>query len=439
MKKMSITMEQAAHGHKKSMITLYEENKEKLYALCNILLSDEEKAALTATNIFNEVWGELQEKGITTEEKFRQYLFTSAAKQCRPASGEKTVKLDKEAIKQLSKGNQVYSGDVKKGMEQLHKALNSMDPYFRYVYLLAVAGNLDFKEIGQIIRQKDVVAKSHYDMAVVTLAEALAGSDLKVEYVKSLIGQGVKENKVPKTMDTACLEKIKACAYKPLQDKKILIPLICAIVVSIAVTALGIGTYMADYSEIKAQKQLEAKAEELGVDLLVKDATYFADIMIEDYGKIRIELDQESAPLTAANFAQLAVDGFYDGLTFHRIMDGFMMQGGDPEGNGTGGSDTTIPGEFSANGFENNLSHTRGTVSMARSDEFDSASSQFFIMQEDNTGLDGQYAAFGHVVEGMDIVDKICKDAKPTDNNGTITAEDQPVITYITISRRVKY
>ena len=160
---------------------------------------------------------------------------------------------------------------------------------------------------------------------------------------------------------------------------------------------------------------------------------YTAVIDIADYGAITLELDGDSAPLTVANFVKLAKDGFYDGLTFHRIMDGFMMQGGDPNGNGTGGSDETIPGEFSANGYDNPISHTRGTISMARAQDPNSASSQFFICQADSTFLDGNYAAFGRVTDGMDVVDAICADAQPTDDNGTIPPEAQPVINSVTI------
>lgn len=158
-----------------------------------------------------------------------------------------------------------------------------------------------------------------------------------------------------------------------------------------------------------------------------------AEIVIKDYGVVDVELDADSAPISVTNFVKLAQEGFYDGLTFHRIMDGFMMQGGDPLGNGTGGSEETIKGEFSENGVENDLSHTRGAISMARSSDMDSASSQFFIVQTDCTSLDGKYAAFGYVTDGMDVVDKICKDAQPTDNNGTIPADEQPVIESITI------
>ena len=157
------------------------------------------------------------------------------------------------------------------------------------------------------------------------------------------------------------------------------------------------------------------------------------EITIKDYGTIKISLDAEAAPLTVENFLKLTKEGFYDGLTFHRIMNGFMMQGGDPEGNGTGGSDETIKGEFAENGVDNPLSHTRGAISMARSQDYDSASSQFFIVHEDSTYLDGQYAAFGYVTEGMDVVDKICETVPAIDQNGTVLPENQPVIESIKI------
>ena len=160
-----------------------------------------------------------------------------------------------------------------------------------------------------------------------------------------------------------------------------------------------------------------------------------AEINIKDYGVIKLELDADSAPITVTNFVNLVNDKFYDGLTFHRIIDGFMIQGGDPLGNGTGGSEKTIKGEFKKNGVENNISHTRGTISMARSQANDSASSQFFIVQSDSTFLDGSYAGFGHVTSGMEIVDKICKDTKTEDDNGTVKKENQPVIESIKITK----
>lgn len=167
----------------------------------------------------------------------------------------------------------------------------------------------------------------------------------------------------------------------------------------------------------------------------VAEATgiHHAEIEIRDYGNLEVELDADTAPITVTNFMKLTEEGFYDGLTFWRIMDGFVIQGGDPNGDGTGGAKETIKGEFSNNGVENNISHTRGTISMARASDPDSGSSQFFIVQTDCTYLDGDYAAFGHVTEGMEIVDKICKDANPIDANGTIEADEQPVIDSIRI------
>ena len=138
---------------------------------------------------------------------------------------------------------------------------------------------------------------------------------------------------------------------------------------------------------------------------------YIAKIEVKDYGTITVKLDGKTAPITVQNFVDLAKSGFYDGLTFHRIIEGFMIQGGDPNGNGTGGSDKTIKGEFKENGVKNNIKHKRGVISMARSSDYDSASSQFFIMQEDNDSLDGQYAAFGRVIEGMDVVNEIATTA----------------------------
>ena len=179
-------------------------------------------------------------------------------------------------------------------------------------------------------------------------------------------------------------------------------------------------------------KKSEQKKTEASEELL--SGTHHAEIQVNDYGTITVELDADTAPITVTNFVNLAKDGFYDNLTFHRIMDGFMIQGGDPNGDGTGGADQTIKGEFSSNGVENEISHTRGTISMARAQDPDSASSQFFIVQEDSDYLDGNYAAFGHVTSGMEIVDQICKDVPVEDDNGTVKAENQPVIEKITIT-----
>ncbi len=187
---------------------------------------------------------------------------------------------------------------------------------------------------------------------------------------------------------------------------------------------------------------------------------HHAEIKVKDMGVIKLELDADTAPITVTNFVNLAKDGFYDGLTFHRVIHGFMIQGGDPEGNGTGGSDKNIKGEFENNGFENNILHTRGVISMARSGSayeqylsmgykfsdlpaeaqtdikraYNSASSQFFIMHKDSSHLDKNYAAFGKVTEGMEIVDRIAEETPVTDENGTVRTGAKPVIESIKVT-----
>ena len=162
---------------------------------------------------------------------------------------------------------------------------------------------------------------------------------------------------------------------------------------------------------------------------------YYVEMCVKDYGKMVILLDATTAPRTVANFINLVNDGFYDGLTFHRVMENFMIQGGDPKADGTGGSAEKIYGEFVLNGYFNDLSHKRGVISMARSNAYNSASSQFFICNADSTFLDGQYASFGYVVKGMSVVDAITEaTAIYGDSNGGIsTKSKQAVIKYVKV------
>ena len=156
-------------------------------------------------------------------------------------------------------------------------------------------------------------------------------------------------------------------------------------------------------------------------------------IEMENGDIMKAELYPEVAPNTVNNFISLVKKGFYDGIIFHRVIEGFMIQGGDPEGTGMGGPGYSIQGEFNYNGFANDLKHTPGVLSMARAMDPDSAGSQFFIMHEAAPHLDGQYAAFGKIIEGMDVVDKIATSVPVTDNNGTVEAQNQPVINSIKI------
>lgn len=189
-----------------------------------------------------------------------------------------------------------------------------------------------------------------------------------------------------------------------------------------------------------AQGSSDGSASSSGIIESVADddpygtGVHHATIEVEGYGTIEVALNANVAPITVSNFCHLANEGFYDGLTFHRVIEGFMIQGGDPNGDGTGGSGQYIKGEFSANNVKNSLPHTRGTISMARSQAYNSASSQLFIMQKDTDSLNGNYAAFGNVTSGMDVVDAICQNTPVTDGNGTVPKESQPKISKITIT-----
>ena len=215
----------------------------------------------------------------------------------------------------------------------------------------------------------------------------------------------------------------------------------CSTSAGAATTAAQTEAATTDAAKAETEKKETAKtaeAPEKGQDTASEEIAaaagkHHVKINVKDYGTISVELYGDEAPITVANFLKLAKDGFYDGLTFHRIISGFMIQGGDPLGTGMGGSDQEIKGEFSNNGVENPLSHTRGAISMARSQIKDSASSQFFIVHQDSPHLDGQYAAFGYVTDGMDVVDKLCEDTPVQDNNGSVAKEDQPVIERIEV------
>lgn len=188
------------------------------------------------------------------------------------------------------------------------------------------------------------------------------------------------------------------------------------------VLLLGTGCSFKDLF-IKENEQVDLLSGKVNVEMVIKE-----------YGTIKLELDADTAPITVTNFVNLVNDEFYNGLTIHRAQKDFVIQGGDPNHDGSGGSSKTIKGEFASNGVENNISHVRGVISMARSNDPNSATSQFFIVQKDaKESLDGNYAGFGHVTEGMEVVDKIMNSVTPIDNMGSIDYKEQPVIESIKV------
>lgn len=212
--------------------------------------------------------------------------------------------------------------------------------------------------------------------------------------------------------------------------KKFLSLLLSAMLIVAGLTSCGTDSTSGAEASSNTAGSKENSTEETKNMLTGK---HHVEIAVKGKGVIAVELDADTAPITVTNFVELANSGFYNGLTFHRIIEGFMIQGGDPKGNGTGGSDKNIKGEFAANGIKNDISHERGVISMARSSAYDSASSQFFIMHKTSTHLDGQYAAFGHVTSGMDIVDDLAENTPVSDSNGTVLKANQPVIESIKV------
>ena len=302
----------------------------------------------------------------------------------------------------------------------------------RFAFLLKTEAGLTAEEIAKCLKLKPAEVESDLAAAWNTMTRTLDSMQkdkeepvpmyaaLRTKLTESLAGIDLPEQAAVKTyINTAAaapkrkkVKKPAITAPTPRNYKKMGIMAACfAVICAAIVIAVSVATG-GDYA-----------------------GGYYADIEIENYGTVTVQLNEKAAPVTVENFIELAESDYYDGKTFHRIMEGFMMQGGSENGDGksVAGAETIV-GEFAANGYNNPLTHTRGAISMARASDYDSGSTQFFIVHQDNQeSLDGLYAAFGYVVSGMDIVDEICETAQPTDDNGTIPAEEQPVIKDVTI------
>ena len=442
-------VEQVAKGNRKAMLKVYESNKRAVYILCRLLLKDETGASAAFTAVINELWSDLSVKEPGTEDELRRRAMELAVKHCKRKLFGKEQNQFKVAkitpVHQPEVQKAAYSGPVEAGLESLLSAISQMEVHQRFVYLAIAVGGLSVRETGKIVGQRENVVKYLYELGNFALYRILSdesGAKLPFGQVDDLLRQAEQTQEIPCEAEQNCLEQIKARSKLQAPPRYVILTVSC---ICLCAAVLAVYLYSSAHTpqpekhetqivETPEASEGQDEAQETGSVSLDPDLTYYADIEMQDYGTITVELDQDAAPITTANFVSLAESGFYDGLTFHRIIDGFMMQGGDPNGDGTGGSGQNIEGEFSNNGYDNPLSHTRGAVSMARSSDYNSASSQFFIVQEDaSESLDGDYAVFGYVTEGMDIVDEICQSAQPTDGNGTIPAAQQPVITTITI------
>ena len=461
---MATLIENAAKGQRSAMNALYDTNKQKVYFIAHCLLMEQEQAAHATVTVFREAWSNLESAAIATEEQFTNYVVCRVLDYCKGKLFKKNPKALRVPVnKNFLVPNNLAVDDSSD--QELDYLLKNLPHTQKYIFVMHTIGCLEVMQIARVLKFDSKTVRTAIEAEAENVKRLLAlsgkGHACSYEDILEDMKQAEADAVVPGTVDEQMATIIDAIAA-PIEEKEkkrkhtisVLSVLIGAcVVIALLIFGLSSDTPTTGTGEefsstdapqaggvtgeteesTEAEETQPAETEGATSSTLDENLTYYADIVIEDYGTITVALDQASAPITVANFVELAESGFYDGLTFHRIIEGFMMQGGDPEGDGTGGSDETIVGEFSDNGYDNTLTHTRGAISMARSNDYDSASSQFFIVHEDSDHLDGQYAVFGYVTEGMDVVDAVCEAAEPTDGNGTISAEDQPVITSITI------
>ncbi len=450
---MASIFEAAAKGQRKAMSALYEANKQKVYYV-SLLLTGKKGEAVEATNFaFKNVWSGINAHNIKADDEFAHLAVCKAVDYIK----RKISKKDNKAFRIPPKQNFLVNTEGKLNKEYpvvTIEALKHLPDLQRFILVLHSVGvylpeqiastfKLDMKTVGMALEAENI--------NINRILSFMKETDIDYPSFIELLKDGEEEIDFPEEVDTYAYTTINNIAGPIEKKRKNLIIKICAGILAVIILIGGIvmislnGDKTTTTSDTGSSSDTVSDSTDSSVITepvidLDETATYYADIEIENQGTITVKLDQTAAPVTVSNFVNLAQNGFYDGLTFHRIMEDFMMQGGDPNGDGTGGNtdedgnEVNIVGEFTNNGYENSLSHTRGAISMARASENNSASSQFFIVHEDSSSsLDGDYAVFGYVSEGMDIVDTICESAEPTDDNGTIEASAQPVIKSITI------
>lgn len=436
----------AALGDKKSLDFICEKYGKYVYFFCTTVISDNKKAENAFEKSFKAIFSAISKNPNT--DNLDEIVKSETAKVCKSAIFDENNHENGAAKMQPFGDKDKISSASAITAEQKNlfvNALKSINANQRIVVLLNLLCDYNTKKIADILKISEDKVQNSLEYGRENIKKQLRTSDSKftkrdIIFLMTASANIVKEvaaqAKIPDSIDSFLDEIVLSLAKPQKSDKKKAWIVISAVAVFlVAVIVVFVITSNKSNGSAGATND-SASASNVSATIGESQAkgTHHAEIDIKDYGVIKVELNGDVAPITVANFINLANSHFYDGLTFHRIIDGFMMQGGDPLGNGTGGSENTIKGEFSQNGVENNLSHTRGAISMARSTDMDSASSQFFIVQSDSTYLDGQYACFGYVTDGMDIVDEICKNAVTTDSNGSVSAENQPVINSITIT-----
>lgn len=444
----------AARGERGAMQSLYKSNKQKVWCIAYGLLLDQQQAASVTAAVFRDLWRELKLNNIANRGEFTAAAINKTAEMCAAAIMQKSPKafqLPHDKDFRLPANITINT----RFESEPEYYLANLPPLQRLIFMLHTVGGWGALRIARVLQWDSAIVRTALEAEADNLAQLQqqSGRDYFGSYdeILSLFAAWEKENTVPEAADKQILETIDTLVSPKAERAKrrrIGIVAICAVVlVAILWAALPSSAPSPDSDESTSEAD---SAEDASADStededptgpttyeppsLDSDIIYYAEIEFEDYGTILIQLDHEAAPVTCANFVYLAEMGFYDIITtIHSITDGTMLQGGDPTINAAISYTNTIVGEFSENGYDNPLSHTAGAISMARSGDYNSASSAFNILLQDRTDLDGKYAVFGYVIEGMDVLEDILSSVVAADSTGLIEEDLQPVISSVTI------
>ncbi len=442
----------AAKGDKGARGQLISAYGPKLMFFCRRMYGKDAPKAFT--RIWDNLWRSLASNGNPINRTFTSVIWDYAARFAKKTIQEKNPSafrrdtVDKKLRVPHAAGG-VVPGDEAK--ELLLTAFSTVDERQRLMLLLRNQAGLDMASTAKALKLDEEAASYFFLTGPISAEKAVEAAKKKrpeladqLTYANLAAVLTAGEEKVPENLIPAFTAEEKAAAKK----KTIL-----TVVAAVAAVAIVIGGGSVIYRHV-AEKRAARAAEEARIaeeayiaanrydgeamEALLSDNVRHVAIDFEGYGTVTLALDADAAPLTVENFISLAESGFYDGLTIHRIQNDFVIQGGDPEHNGNGGSGTPLKGEFSSNGITNDLHHYRGAISMARrSNDNDSASSQFFICLSDCTApLDGKYAGFGYVVDGFDVVQAIEAHGDEVDRDyigAILNVEDQPVITAVRV------
>lgn len=460
----------ASKGDKKALQQLYHQYAKTSYYLCCYFLKSEQAAAEATVMVFSQVFAATVGQPVLNEQLFKALVLGKTVEVTKANIQKNAPTAFRDAEKSAVDGSyqavKNAADPTAEEKQNLIKALRSLQNRQCYTLTMLTCFGLQKHQLAQYMKlDSDKIdaslarAKESFRKTLQLPENSRRELEDQLRAVKAAMQEQAAAATVPPQVEKSVLaEAQKIAKFVTAKFLKHLAVAAAGVIVAAGLVFGGIALFKnsnnaataditsnADITSSGESQNTQGSSENQSTQSVNATnqssttepefkATKHAQIEIKNYGTISLELYGEEAPITVNNFVKLANEGFYNGLTFHRIISGFMIQGGDPNGDGTGGSTENIKGEFSQNGVQNRILHTRGTISMARSSENDSASSQFFIMQQDATHLDGAYAAFGRVTSGLEIVDKICENTPVTDSNGTVTAENQPVITSIKIT-----